>query len=106
MYLNTWPLKIEDEYITVHPQIKASSGETVRQLTLRGHGIARLSEYEIWQDLQAGSLIALFEDQIEIQLQHIHAVYYQQKHLPKRVRLFIDFLADELSQQFSTTQAL
>lgn len=106
VYLNTWPLKIEDEYISLHPQIKASSGETVRQLTLRGHGIARLSEYEIWQDLQAGRLIALFEDQIEIQLQHIHAVYYQQKHLPKRVRLFIDFLAQELSQQFSTAQEL
>ncbi|MBJ9983852.1 LysR family transcriptional regulator [Acinetobacter sp. S40] len=105
VYLNTWPLKIGDKYITVHPQIKASSGETVRQLTIRGHGIARLSEYEIWQDLLAGRLVALFEDQIEIQLQHVHAVYYQQKHLPKRVRLFIEFLADELSQQFSTAMA-
>ena len=102
IHLNTWPLKIGDDYVTVHPQIKASSGETVRQLTIRGHGIARLSEYEVWQDLQAGRLVALFEDQIEMQYQHIHAVYYQQKHLPKRVRLFIEFLADELSQQFST----
>ncbi|MCU4495898.1 LysR family transcriptional regulator [Acinetobacter ursingii] len=105
VYLNTWPLKIGDDYVIVSPKIKASSGETVRQLTLAGHGIARLSEYEIWQDLEAGRLVALFEDQIELQYQHIHAVYYQQKHLPKRVRLFIEFLADELSQQFSTAVA-
>ncbi|MCU4601996.1 LysR family transcriptional regulator [Acinetobacter ursingii] len=105
VYLNTWPLKIGDDYVIVSPKIKASSGETVRQLTLAGHGIAQLSEYEIWQDLEAGRLVALFEDQIELQYQHIHAVYYQQKHLPKRVRLFIEFLADELSQQFSTAVA-
>lgn len=102
VYLNTWPLKMGEEYYRIEPKITASSGETVRQLALSGHGIARLSEFEIWQDLQAGRLVALFEDQIERQLQHIHAVYYQQKHLPKRIRLFIDFLADELKDQFST----
>ncbi|WP_394670747.1 LysR substrate-binding domain-containing protein [uncultured Acinetobacter sp.] len=101
-YLNTWPLKVGEEYYRIEPKITASSGETVRQLALSGHGIARLSEFEIWQDLQAGRLVALFEDQIERQLQHIHAVYYQQKHLPNRIRLFIDFLADELKDQFST----
>lgn len=102
VYLNTWPLKVGEEYYRIEPKITASSGETVRQLALSGHGIARLSEFEIWQDLQAGRLVALFEDQIERQLQHIHAVYYQQKHLPNRIRLFIDFLADELKDQFST----
>jgi DNA-binding transcriptional LysR family regulator len=47
---------------------------------------------------KARRLIALFEDQIEIYEQHIHAVYYQQEHLPKRVRLFIEFLAQKLSK--------
>jgi len=41
---------------------------------------------------------ALFEDQIELYEQHIHAVYYQQEHLPKRVRLFIEFLTQKLSK--------
>ena len=58
----------------------------------------------IWQDLQQGRLIALFEDQIEHYQQSIHAVYYQQEHLPKRVRLLIDFLAEQLSQGFSVCQ--
>lgn len=41
--------------------------------------------------MEEGRLIALFEDKIEHQYQSIHAVYYQQEHLPKRIRLFIEF---------------
>ena len=55
--------------IFAQSKIKASSGETVRQLTIRGHGIARLSEFEIWKDMEEGRLIALFEDKIEHQYQ-------------------------------------
>ncbi|MDQ9038483.1 LysR family transcriptional regulator [Acinetobacter seifertii] len=101
-YINNWPIKVGDEYFFAQAHIKASSGETVRQLTVRGHGIARLSEFEIWKDIQEGRLTALFEDQIEHQYQSIHAVYYQQEHLPKRIRLFIEFLADQLKNGFKT----
>ncbi|PJG66960.1 LysR family transcriptional regulator [Acinetobacter seifertii] len=101
-YINNWPIKVGDEYFFAQAHIKASSGETVRQLTVRGHGIARLSEFEIWKDIQEGRLAALFEDQIEHQYQSIHAVYYQQEHLPKRIRLFIEFLADQLKDGFKT----
>lgn len=99
-YISSWPIKVGDEYFFAQANIKASSGETVRQLTIRGHGIARLSEFEIWKDIQEGRLIALFEDQIEHQYQSIHAVYYQQEHLPKRIRLFIEFLAEQLKDGF------
>lgn len=101
-YINNWPIKVGDKYFFAQAHIKASSGETVRQLTVRGHGIARLSEFEIWKDIQEGRLTALFEDQIEHQYQSIHAVYYQQEHLPKRIRLFIEFLADQLKDGFKT----
>ena len=103
-YINTWPIKIDGEYFQAQPKVKASSGETVRQLCLRGQGIARLSEFEIWQDMKEGRLEALFEDQIEHSYQSIHAVYYQQAHLPKRVRLFIEFLTEQLSHGFSVCQ--
>ncbi|PIL62488.1 LysR family transcriptional regulator, partial [Acinetobacter baumannii] len=99
-YINSWPIKVGDQYFFAQSKIKASSGETVRQLTIRGHGIARLSEFEIWKDMEEGRLIALFEDKIEHQYQSIHAVYYQQEHLPKRIRLFIEFLAEQLKDGF------
>lgn len=54
LHLNTWPLKIAGNYFTAQPKIKASNGETVRQLVLRGQGITCLSEFMVWQDLQQG----------------------------------------------------
>jgi hypothetical protein len=99
-YINKWPIKVDGEYFLAQAKVKASSGETVRQLCLRGQGIARLSEFEVWQDINEGRLIALFEDQIEYSYQSIHAVYYQQEHLPKRVRLFIEFLSEQLAHGF------
>ncbi|WP_286833418.1 MULTISPECIES: LysR family transcriptional regulator [Acinetobacter] len=97
-HLNTWPIQLNDRHITVEPKIKASNGETIRQLALHGVGITCLSRFLVQEDLQAGRLQALFEDQIELQYQNIHAVYYRQEHLPKRVHLFIEFLATKLAK--------
>jgi len=48
------------------------------------------------KDIQEGRFVALFENEIKIHEQKIHAVYYQQNYVPKRIRLFIDFLAEKL----------
>ena len=97
-HLNTWPIQLNGRYMMAQPKIKASNGETVRQLALHGVGITCLSRFLVQGDMQAGRLQALFEDQIELQYQNIHAVYYQQEHLPKRVHLFIEFLATKLAK--------
>lgn len=96
-HLNTWPIQLNGENFIAYPKIKASNGETVRQLALQGVGITCLSRFLIEDDLQASRLKALFEDQIHLHYQKIHAVYYRQEHLPKRVRLFIEFLAQKLA---------
>ena len=95
-HLNTWPIQLEDEPLIIQAKIKCSNGETVRQLALQGAGIACLSRFMVEQDIQDGRFIALLEDQIQIKEQKIHAVYYQQNYVPKRIRLFIDFLAEKL----------
>lgn len=97
-HLNTWPVYLNGAKLTVRPKIKASNGETVRKMALDGLGITCLSAFLVHKDIKQKRLIALFEDQIEIYEQRIHAVYYQQEHLPKRVRLFIEFLAQKLSK--------
>lgn len=61
-------------------------------------GIACLSEFLILKDIKEGKLIALFEDEIKIHEQKIHAVYYKKNYIPKRVRLFIDYLYEKLQQ--------
>jgi DNA-binding transcriptional LysR family regulator len=97
-HLNTWPLEFKGEDFIAHPKIKASNGETVRQLALQGVGMTCLSRFLVEDDLRAGRLVALFEEQIRLDYQHIHAVYYRQEHLPKRVRLFIEFMTQKLSK--------
>ncbi|WP_445116928.1 LysR family transcriptional regulator [Acinetobacter sp. WZC-1] len=97
-HLNTWPVRVDNEYLTVRPRIKASNGETVRFLALQGLGVTCLAAFLVREDLKQNRLVALFEDQIELYYQSVHAVYYQQEHLPKRVRLFIEFLAQKLSK--------
>lgn len=96
-HLNTWPIQINHQAVTVAPKFSASNGETVRHLVLDGLGIACLSAFMVHQDISNGRLVALFEDQIEHHFQSIHAVYYQQEHIPKRLRLFIEYLASKLS---------
>ncbi|AYA04733.1 LysR family transcriptional regulator [Acinetobacter sp. WCHAc010034] len=97
-HLNTWPIQVQGKAFGARPKIKASNGETVRQLALEGAGIACLSRFLVQGDIKAGRLTALFEDQIELHYQKIHAVYYLQEHLPKRVWLFIEFLAEKLRE--------
>ncbi len=97
-HLNTWPIQFNGDNLIAQPKIKASNGETVRQLAIQGVGITCLSRFLIEDDLQAGRLKALFEDQISLYYQKIHAVYYRQQHLPKRVRLLIEFLAQKLAR--------
>lgn len=97
-HLNTWPIQVQGKAFGARPKIKASNGETVRQLALEGAGIACLSRFLVQDDIKAGRLEALLEDQIELHYQKIHAVYYLQEHLPKRVRLFIEFLAEKLRE--------
>lgn len=95
--LNEWPLYIEGERFKSQSKFTASSGETVRQLALHGLGIACLSAFLIQKDLEQHQLISLFDGQLQMNEHKIHAVYYQQEHLPKRVRLFIEFLAERIS---------
>ncbi len=54
-------------------------------------GIAWRSTWEVEQEIATGALVAVLED-YAAPPNGIHAVVPQRKHLPLRVRLWIDFL--------------
>ncbi len=56
--LNHWPLP-NQSYVA--PTVTASNGETVRQLALAGNGIACLSGFMVQEDMAAGRLIPILE---------------------------------------------
>jgi len=93
--LNRWPLAGIDY---IEPNLTASSGETVRQLTLAGNGIACLSGFMINEDIAAGRLIPLLEQEklINTGREQINAVFYKSSSVARRISAFIDFIQPKL----------
>lgn len=95
--LNQWHLKSSrGELWTTNPCLKASSGETLRQLALQDQGIVCLSDFMTHEDRKKGRLTQILETHSIPDLMPIHAVYYRQTSLASRIRVFIDFLAARL----------
>ena len=92
--LNHWPLRnAQGDSYEVAPGIRASSGETVRQLALAGQGIACLADFMTRDDRLSGGLVqVLAKDTVEV-LQPVHAVYYRNTQLSARIQCFLDYLA-------------
>ena len=90
-----WPLLVDGRLIDVpvRGSVRASDGETLRQLALAGAGLARLSRYHIQADLDAGRLLPVLEKYNPHDMAPIHAVYLGKAgRLPSRVRAVLDFL--------------
>lgn len=96
--LNTWPIEINDnELITVTEGISSNSGETLRQLCVNGEGIACLSDFMLDKDIRDGKLVELFNDKLQQIPLPFHAVYYSDRVVSQRIRVFIDSLTQYLS---------
>ncbi|NLQ17443.1 LysR family transcriptional regulator [Marinomonas sp. M1K-6] len=79
--------------------IKASSGETVRQLCLAGNGIALLSNFMVSEDIKAGRLVSLLSDSINTPnpREQVNAVYYKHTVLASRIEAFLHFIKNRLA---------
>ena len=91
--LNVWPIRHDgSNAMQIKPVLCASSGETLRHLTLQGMGIACLPDYMTAQDLASGHLVRVMPDMQTESLQPVHAVFYRNGKLSLRTRCFLDFL--------------
>jgi DNA-binding transcriptional LysR family regulator len=79
------------EYLRPRGRVDCSDGQVLHTWCLQGLGIAWRSAWEVRQDLRQGRLV-------EVLASHaappngIYAVFPHARHLPLRVRLWIDFL--------------
>ncbi|HHS7812944.1 LysR family transcriptional regulator [Pseudomonas putida] len=71
--------------------IVADNSATLRAFALTGQGVAILPQWLIQDDLQAGRLVRLLADYRFAQ-QGVYALYPDTRHLPLKVRAFIDFM--------------
>lgn len=95
--LNVWPLKHPGgSSILIAPTLVTSSGETQRQLAINGVGIACLSEFMVRHDLSSGRLVKVLEAVYTDYVQPMHAVYYRNTQLSRRIACFLDFYAQRM----------
>jgi len=99
--LNEWPFRdasAADVYrVPVSGNTLVNSGLIMRRLCLSGSGLARVGQFHVQPDLEAGSLVAVLEGFNPGDTELIHAVYAGHEHLAARIRAFIDFLAERLA---------
>ena len=94
---NLWPLRHDGaNSMLIAPTLAASSGETLRQLTLAGQGVACLPDFMTRADIQEGRLVPLLEDYSTGYRQQIHAVHYRNTQLAQRISCFLEFLQQKL----------
>ncbi|GAB3628542.1 LysR family transcriptional regulator [Pandoraea terrae] len=71
--------------------LECTDGAVLHEWCLEGQGLAWRSWWEVGDDIRQGRLVTVL-DQFAAPPIGIHAVFPQRKHLPLRVRLFIDHL--------------
>jgi DNA-binding transcriptional LysR family regulator len=99
-HLDGWPFLDVDGRAVMVPitgNTLVSDGEAMRLMTLAGGGISRLARWHVADDIEAGRLVPLLEAFNPGDEEVTHAVYVGQgRHLPARVRAFLDFLAESV----------
>ena len=88
-----WTLREQGEVtvIKVAGSFECNDGAVLHDWALAGRGMAWRSLWEVGADIKAGRLVTVL-DEFAAPPVGIHAVVPQRRHLPLRVRLFIDAL--------------
>ncbi|MDW5500193.1 LysR substrate-binding domain-containing protein [Pseudomonas lundensis] len=98
--LNLWPLRYQQaQHFAITPALSASSGETLRQLALRGEGIVQLADFMTRDDQRSGRLVPLLEQETLDVRQPINAVYYRNTQLAARITCFLDYVSAHIDAQ-------
>ncbi len=79
--------------LRVSGNMDSNNGEILHAWCVAGHGLGLFSLYEIVDDLNAGRLVPVLSN-FPPPGHAIYALYSHSQHLPSRVRVFIDFLAE------------
>ena len=78
--------------------LECNDGAVLHDWALEGKGLAWRSLWEVGSDLADGRLVTVL-DKFAAPPVGIHAVMPQRRHLPLRVRLFIDLLKETYGDQ-------
>lgn len=81
--------------VRVNPGHESNSATAIRSLALAGLGLAVLPEWLVLDDLANGRLVRVLPP-YSLAPQPVHVLFPNSAHLPRKSRVFIDFLAEHL----------
>jgi DNA-binding transcriptional LysR family regulator len=87
------------EVIHLRPSgpMDCSDGQVLHDWCMAGYGIAWRSTWEVEAEVSSGQLVTVLDD-FAAPPNGIYAIFSQRKHLPLRLRLWIDFLKEHYGQ--------
>ncbi len=94
-----WTFRDGNKTVTlkVAGSMVCNDGAVLHDWSLGGRGLAWRSMWEVGADIDAGRLVTVL-DQYAAPGNDIHAVFGQRRHLPLRIRAFVDFLRHAYGQ--------
>ena len=87
--------------LRVQGQLHCNSGHALLDAALKGIGIIQLPDYYVYPHLASGELLELFPE-CRAPAEGIWALYPQNRHLSPKVRLLVDYLAEQLGSASPT----
>lgn len=81
--------------VPVSGSLRINDNDALAQAALYGLGIALLPTYTIGMELQKGLLQTVLPEYLSVE-RHIYACYLPSRHLPVKIRIFIDFLSEHV----------
>lgn len=84
--------------VPVSGRLRINDDDALSQAVLGGLGLALLPTFLIGKYLQSGKLIAILSEYLPIK-RHVYAIYLPTRHLPLKIRAFVDFLYERFGPQ-------
>ena len=98
--LDYWHFQEEGKVrnVRIKGSLNCNSGRGLVDAALKGIGIVQLPDYYVVPFIESGELMSLLEHNREAD-EGIWALYPHNRHLSPKVRLFLDYLAQELGKE-------
>jgi len=95
-HLNRWPFD-GGRIITVKGNVMVDNGETLFRMAVQGAGLIRLAEFVAARAIRDGRLVPVLTEHTKEDSLPVYAIFPHLRHLPAKVRAFLDFLDEKFS---------
>jgi DNA-binding transcriptional LysR family regulator len=95
----SWSFKVgkTEKSFPVHSRLVVSTAEAAADAAVSGLGLTRMLDYQVDRQWRAGSLTLVLEA-FRSPPKSVHLIYEAGRHLPLKIRTFLDFAAPRLKQ--------